>query len=825
MGRKLLLIIYSIIVACFYVSACSAQTLPTDSTSNKIKGALLNYYKRYPREKIFIHASQNVYTSGQTIWYALYATAYGKPSALSKIGYVQLVNQAGRMIVQNKLPLKNGSGNGNIDLPDSIKTGWYQLRGFTSWMMNFGWEDYFHQNIYIQNTGDVIQKEETQPPVAAKYHVDFYPEGGDLIDGQVCNVAFKAADDSGAPVNIDGQVIDNNNQVVAPIVTTHDGLGIFRLDIRSGTYTAVINFPDKTVQKIVLPPVKKEGVAILVKLNSPTDIRLRIAYTGSPEKYKNVLLAAFQNNGNVVTYPLGLGQGINQFEMKKSLFSTGILRLTLFDSNNVPLAERLVFIDNHDNLKPQLKADIIMSSSHAKQEFNLSLDSNSSKYAGGNFSVSVTDADAFEKDSVDNICSSLLLSSELRGVIHNPGWYFRSDNNMQLLDLVMLTNGWRHFKWKEILNNQPVKLQYPVERSQFIAGKIENYQRPPAGKPQDLIKLIIISQDSSKYIGYVTPDSTGSFILKDYNHSGISQLYLETTDEKNHVKKLQIKLFNTLNDSLKDAAATSLAINGTASMPFTGELPPVTGYLLSKSKMERQYQLQSSGILLNTVHIKSQKVNPTDRVIADHVDPLYHSITEYTLDLIDAPAPDISLIDYIKGRFPGLQIYTDEDTAKFIYRSTSTITGNPQPYIYLNERLTTFYNVKDINLHNVALIRFMPPPVGFAPYNGGSVGAIMIYTKKGPDEVATMESREKFDKYTFNGYTITREFSSPDYSLTKNKATADYRTTLYWNPHLNIDSSGKVNFHFFNSDTASHFRIIIQGMDADGHTAYLDQVF
>jgi hypothetical protein len=297
----------------------------------------------------------------------------------------------------------------------------------------------------------------------------------------------------------------------------------------------------------------------------------------------------------------------------------------------------------------------------------------------------------------------------------------------------------------------------------------------------------------------------------------MATLFMETTDTKNRVKKLQIKLLNVLNDSLKNITAMPLTIDKHASVP-------VTDYLLSKGIIEKQALLQTSGTILQTVSIKSKKVNPTDKVIANHVDPLYHSITEYTLDLVNNPAPDMSLIDYIQGRFPGLQVYTNEDTAKFIYLSTSTIKGNPQPYIYLNEVITTFYNVKDINLHNVALIRFIPPPAGFAPYNGGSVGALMIYTKKGADELATMESREKFDQYTFNGYSITREFSSPDYSILKNSTMPDSRTTLYWNPNLDIDYTGKVQFHFYNSD-AKHFRIIIQGMDAGGKPGYLNEVF
>jgi len=132
--------------------------------------------------------------------------------------------------------------------------------------------------------------------------------------------------------------------------------------------------------------------------------------------------------------------------------------------------------------------------------------------------------------------------------------------------------------------------------------------------------------------------------------------------------------------------------------------------------------------------------------------------------------------------------------------------------------------VADITLSDVALIRFMPPPIVFAPYNGGNMGAILIYTKKNTDGIGNFVSREEFNQYTFNGYTITREFSSPDYSINANK-TADNRITLYWNHDLVPDSTGHVKFHFYNSSKAKKYRVVIQGMDANGRLGVLDQVF
>src|SRR3569833_901289 len=148
-----------------------------DSVDSHIRNSLSNHYKRYPQEKLFLHTDASMYANGQTIWYKAYALAYGKPSALSSIAYVVLADSAGNMVIKNKLPMKSGRTKGNIDLPDSLKSGWYQLIGFTTKTKNFGEEGAFHKKIYIQYLNERLV--DTHVATENKYHIAFYPEGGD----------------------------------------------------------------------------------------------------------------------------------------------------------------------------------------------------------------------------------------------------------------------------------------------------------------------------------------------------------------------------------------------------------------------------------------------------------------------------------------------------------------------------------------------------------------------------------------------------------------------------------------------------------------------
>jgi hypothetical protein len=794
-----------------------AQTIPPrlDSIGQKLTNSLSGYNKRYPQEKIFIHTDQNIYLGGQTLWYKTYALAYGKPSLLSKIVYVRLSDAQGKLIKQDKLPLKNSTAYGNINLPDSLRSGWYQLQAFTTWMLNFDEGDFYHQKIYIQNIHD--RANQTLDVGEAKtYHINFYPEGGDLVDGNMCNVAFKVTDENGLPAKVYGDVLGKNKRSIAKLITVHDGMGSFELEASANmNYTAQVHLPDSTVQYIALPKVKKTGISMRLNTASVNELEVRMTYSDKQLEHQDIILEAVQNNGLSVTYPLKLIRGINVFSLKKDDFSTGILRLTIFDENGVPGAERIVFINKYDLFKLSVVKDTLSYNSKSKNVFTLNLKDNKNQPARANLSISVTDA-AMGSEQDDNICSYFLMSSELRGRIHQPGYYFKnnSDTLQKQLDLVMLTNGWRHFKWDTVFKAQPRVLKYFVESSQVIAGQIENYH----DKDNLKIKLMITNADSSKNIVFIAPDSTGCFALKDYDRQGTANMYFEVVNAKNKKQPVKIAFFKQDVDTIHFGADTL--------SDFGGIKPVIKKTFLDNIAIEQNARFVTQGIVLKTVNIKERKLTPTETLIKRHVHH-FDLDNSSTLDLMNTPSlPSVSVIAYIQGRFPGLQIYQKPFGGyTFKYQGSSNLNDDVNlPYFYIDEVRVMLADVEEIPLTDIALIRFAPPPVWFAPVGGGFIGAILVYTKEHGDYKNTNSSRA-FDRYTFNGYSITREFSSPDYSIDKQARQPDYRTTLYWNHDLNTDNQGNFKIRFYNSDKTKKYRVAVQGMDANGRMGYLSEEF
>lgn len=830
-GKMLLVVCFVAVTAAGFAQSITIRG-KQDSLSARVSRSLQRWYRKYPEEKIFVHTAQDMYSSGETIWYKVYAMAYGKPSAISGVVYVQLSDTAGNVIAQNKLQLADGLAHGDISIDPKLKSGWYKLTAFTSWMMNFDRDAYYIQKIYVHNAASPGRVAESGETLKKNYHIEFFPEGGDLVNGSIARVAFKAYGDDGAPAKVTGTVTDMSGNVVANLLTAHDGMGDFTIEPAAGqVYTAAVKFPDGTRQALTLPGVNAEGLALQVK-QADGAIKLRVALSTAKKGMRACLLTAVQNSGIVNTFPLQIADGFNEFKLPGDGFSTGILRLTLFDENGLPVAERLLFINKHDLTTSGVKAGTLSFSAHGANAFSVAIKDDAGRPVKMDLSVSVTDGGVFNEDAAQNIYSALLLSPELKGDIYNPGYYFKNqdDSLARQLDLVMLTNGWRRFSWQKILDNQEQPLKFPAERSLYLAGMVENYKAQHTNGELN-IKLLVFNHDSTKFMGYATPDSAGRFILRDFNHSGLSDVYLQPVGKKGHILKLKTSLLATLADSLKKAKSPPFAVDS---------LPGNAIYFIPRARDEAHTREFANTIELKQVDVKARKITPVEQVIADHVSSKYTSEREFNLDLVNNPTVNMPFAEYINGKFPNLLIRGTPDSPQFIYRGgnslgyttngkadySAPIASEYLPYFYLNEAPSSYDDISDLNLNDVALIRFIPPPVWFAPFNGGSTGAIMVYTKNHTDDLKQLQGVSvEYDHYIFNGYTITREFSSPDYVKLKNSGLLDDRITLYWAHDLQTDSNGILNFRFNNTDITKKYKVVIQGMDDQGRLVYLQKTF
>ncbi len=792
------------------------------AVQQKLSASLESRFKSDPDEKVFVHTSQDVFIGGQTVWYKVYTMAYGKPSDLSKIVYVRLSDHSGRLIKQDKLPLKNGTAWGNIDLPDTLRSGWYRLRAFTAWMLNFNRADLFNQVLYIQNPREPVSPDKFTITPDNHYSITFNAEGGKLIDGATGNIAFKAVDGNGMPVTVYGEVLDGQKNKVAAISTVHDGMGSFSFETRAGTaYTAQVHFPDNSVQKIALPLVENTGVSMRVNPGPPNEVDLVFATTGQQPATQHVLVQAVQDDGVAVGYPLQLSRGINVFSFDKGNFFTGIVHFGLFDESGRLIGERAVFIDHGDSPSATLKADTLVFTAGGANALTVNISDASGHPVQGDISVSVTDADMGNAVS-DNLGSFALLSSGTPAYIPDPGYYLKnnSDTLRRQLDLLILTSQAHYAKWDDIIANKPIPLQYAVEQSQFIAGRVDKYN-PAQGLK---IKMMITAADSGKVMAYVAPDSNGLFKLGHFDSPGNADVLYEAVNAKNRRQDAKVTFFSenldtayTGNGKLLNASLANPGIN--------------VRFIDSAAGALQDYYM-ANGIMLKTVNIKEEKKDLVQKMIDSHV-KRFPVDNAFTFDLVDLPGPPTqNIFDYLMGRVPGLtMIRTAGGGTIWSYHGASSLGLKgplPKPYFYIDEMQVDSDEVEHMNMTDVAMVRFIPPPVWFAPLNGGFIGAVVVYTKTHQDDVYSYGGQHAgnglLNQFTFNGFNAPREFSADAPVAGKQRTAPGFRTTVFWAHDVQTDANGVARVHFIANGKTKKYRVVLQGMDKDGHPVYLEKV-
>jgi len=792
---------------------------------DKIQQSLIDYYSKYPAEKIYLQTDETYYTTGENIWYKIYATANNLPTALSKVIYVQLINERGNVMLLNKHPLLEGNGNGDIQLNDSLASGYYQLKAFTSWSLNF--DDHFAKTIYIKNVKDTVAKQadaKQQP----SFDVHFFPEGGDLIDSNLCHLAFKSTDQSGLPAQVYGEIIDDHQKLHLPFQTYHDGMGKFDFRPFPGNrYFALVHLPDSSVKKVELPASKPSGISMHIGDQLPDSFDIAISYKGADiATYENLILAVYQNSVTVAAFPLQMHRGKNVFTIPKTGFTGGILRLTLFDITGNPLAERIIFHHPDNTLNASLRSDTFSTNARGKSAFTLQLkDRQNIPVKHGTFSVSVTDADRDNSDSLQgNILTAFYLTNELKSYIHHPAYYFSdtSEHIQKALDLVMQTNGWRRFEWKKIFNQDTIALRYPAEQDLYVAGEVTNYEKV-VDKNQFVLNIIIDKEDSSKYAGYIPLNKEGKFILENYNFTAGSRLYFKWHADKNtDTTGIAVKLYTSPVDSISKVTTIIEPLSNNTLLMYY--IPPAQSY----AHTDKTYNTTSKSKNAANKIIPALTV---DELIKKYTSPYFQTPGTFTVDMVNDSFPTLpGFYQLIRGRIPSLTVSGNERNPQFAYHSvtgdtnaTGITSKSTYPYFYINEVLVSYETARIIPLESIALVRFIPSPFPMAPAKGGSAGTIAIYLKKGSDiRFRKSFSTENGLPFIYNGYSITRQFYQPVYSRKINEP--DARRTLYWNPDCKTDIDGNFHFSFYHSDYSKKFRITIEGMDDAGRLLHFTSV-
>jgi hypothetical protein len=774
-----------------------------------LSGQLMNYLRSFPSEKVYLHTDRDRYAAGDDLWLKAYLVDGLLHQADSASGtlYVQLAKADGTVLETRVLRVEAGYAQGDFALDDSLPDGHYQLVAFTNWMRNRGPEFFFRKNIEILNSRRAPAPA-PEPPAALD--VQFFPEGGQLVNGLRSRVAFKAIDQSGRGVPVEGSIATADGQVVSPLKTEHAGMGLFLLKPEKGKqYVATLRSPNGSSQRFVLPAALDSGVVLTIDNSLPSNLKVSVTESapGSQDLY---LVGHIRGQ---VRYMAELPRERSAyFYVNRSLFpDDGIVHFTVFNKDLLPLSERLVFNQVQKPLRVAITPDQPTYLPHQKVTLQISVTDAANRPVAAELSLAATDAGAATPPvGFAGIYSYLLLSSDLKGTIEDPDYYFNPANEKAplYLDLLMMTHGWRRFVWQEVLRDVYAPPAHPLQAALPVSGRL----LLPGQKPAENLDFTLIAQTGTRQqFLNGTSGAGGSFAFADGAVYNSSTQFTVRTRNKGEI--------NVLLNPLTVPAPPTLPV------PF---VRPLTDRNTLASFLKNAENWQELEELIRQEEQKL-KANPTPTAGAEapakgrksrqsqpqrttgSADPRrsIYGAPDTTFPLDDNMRNGFSdILQVLKGRVPGVTVNGNQ----VLIRGISTVFGSTEPLFLVDGIASSKSVVLSLSVRDVEAIDVLKGPSASAFGTRGSNGVINVLTRRyeEPEAGPAGNSRSTI------GYAIAREFYAPRYDLVPTGQFPDRRPTLHWAPSVRTGADGKATLSYWNSASPTQVRVEVQAATPRG---------
>jgi hypothetical protein len=696
--------------------------------------------------------------------------------------------------------------------------------------------------------------------------IQFLPEGGSVVAGLPAHIGFKAIGEDGKGITISGVVTDHNQQKVAEFKSLHNGMGSFDMESKDGEiYTAKVTLPGGKIKEYPLPAVKNTGMVLKIKNTLEGD---------SIEVFVTATDNIIQSGGSY--FLIGKARGIvcyaaifnfhdgNYIKKKiaKNLFPSGITQFTIMTPGYQPLNERLVYIDHHDNLNIQLLTDKPGYHPRDSVALKIKVTDNTGKPIAGNFSLAVTDDAQVKTDSLnENLVSRMLLTSDLKGFIEEPGYYFSSINKDKwaALDNLLLTQGWTGYNWQQVLN--PPAITYQPEHEFMVKGKVVNvFNKPVKGtdillfSKSPAILMDTVTDKDGRFLFHQFPTvDTPLFVLKAVNKNGKSfnvRIAVDEVQPPDFIKPVgpltepwYVNSDSTLVNYTKSSAVAKQLANFPAGGHILKEVkitakkivkgsqnlngPGNADLVLDEKDLEaagKKTWLQllqgnlpkfTDGFFAGGSGLKALKdlylayFVTDENPIVEKVEPpeeWYFVDGKPLMLIVDGlSASQIITIDSFRAMKDYLASHSAEDIKGFeVIHSTQ----------YASAYFTRYQPYAPIALVETAMRTFPPILIGPSDFS-----FVEITTRSGHGPI--IDNTPGMYLYKPLALSWPKQFYKPKYTVTDTvKHSADNRSTIDWESNVVTDVNGEAHIFFYAADKPSTYTLIMEGADMNGNLGY-----
>ncbi len=795
-----------------------------------------------PIEKVYLHTDKGVYYSGENIWFSAYAmmSENSEKALSSSMLHIDVLDASNKLILTQKNKLSDGRGVGNVTLPGDLPSGIYKLRVYTPWMKNYDSDYFFDRTIKVLSNIADKNIDELENNLTS---VSFFPEGGDLVAGLNSKVAFKAIGNDGLGKKIKGKIIDSKKEHVINFSSVYNGIGHFSFTPKSSEkYTAVLD--DNT--HFLLPDVKNSGYVMSVNNLSERSVMVKIF---ADKQLRNKPVYVIGQIENRKYYQGKFEFGGNDFveaEISKSRLPSGVLTITVLDEERVPFCERVVFVNNMDELNIATKINKSKLAPREKITLDILVTDPNGQPAIADVSLSVTDKNVAKKnENASNIYTSFLMESDLKGHIEKP-YELLKDNNRTTkhkLDLVMLANGWRKFKIDR--NNALTTKEFSISEGIVFRGWVKDSHNNQL-KNTD-VEVVAKSKDKIRMYSAKTDDN-GLLVVADINQTGDVDLVFNVLDENRNVletaKVIPFDDYGLIPESNPniDIASNKNSVNNNSSFIVkTNKIVELTQQdkkyipnldsdiffapdstrvkldeVIVESKLRRKKEIEQA--TPSNYGVEPDKTIYTENRHEQRIQDLLMGVAGVTvvgneLSIRNAGAP-LYIIDGI----PVVNEDTDIDVSNPAPSGTSSPSGSenaePTRGLMMSRSTSIPPRVLNLTVYDIERIEVLKGPSAAIYGVRGANGVILFYSKVGR---VRGKDRIELPSHTINGYSVTKEFYSPKYNVKKTTRKKDTRSTLFWKPSIITDSNGRAKVEFFNSDNANEIQVNIEGLSIYGY--------
>ncbi|WP_052308673.1 hypothetical protein [Solitalea canadensis] len=780
----------ALMLACLLsLSLIGLRTYGQSDRLSIISQKLIDSRNLYSSEKLFLHSDKSFYLAGELIWFKVYVVdgINHHPSKINKLSYVELLDSKGKAVDQAMIALDKGLGNGSFQLSSSLNSGEYVLRAYTNLMKN-GDEDFFYEKrVIIVNT---LKSAETATTLKTDYDIQFFAEGGNFIAGVKNKVAYKVVDSNGKGVGFSGRITDgHSNVVIDGFRPLKDGMGsVSFTPVENEKYSAELRIGNEVITK-ELPVVQSRGYSMF--LTESNDV---LAITVSAKNVYDegaISLIAHTRMDVKIKESKSLSNGSVVFNLPVSMLGEGISHITIFDQNQRPVSERLYFKQPEHYLSLSATTDNSLYQSRQRVAVNISSLSERNKPQNANLSMAVFKADSLQHIDAANIVNYLWLSSDLKGKIESPDYYFSSNSTevKEAADNLMLTQGWRRFEWKTVLNSKsPTITNLPEYEGHLVRGVVLNKQ---TGAPGSDITVYLSSPGKFFRVAVAKSDAQGKLLFNIGDLIGSEELIVQAVDENYRVEiespfieKSNAYALPSVNTHIERFQSQLLdrSISTQVQQAFTNEkqlkfsLPAKVDTSLFYGQPEKSYFLDDFTRFRTFEEVLREYVSEVS--ISRQQKGYQFNMTNSNFEML--PKNPLVLIDGVP-----------------FFKTDSVVAINPM-------------KIKKLEAIN-RMFSF-----GYLTLNG----IISLSTYKYDLEGIPLDPNALIVEY--EGLQLQRQFYSPVYetSASLNSRVPDFRNVLYWNPTIITGSNGNASLQFYTGDEQGEYKIVVQGITAEGRAGY-----